>query len=122
MQRFCILTADSSATNGVAWKAPQAVGEFGSSIVFEGSTANAFETTIAVTDPTADQTITFPDASGTVALTSDLTSLQNALDTDDVTEATNLYFTDERAQDAVGNAVGNGLSYNDTTGAVSVNK
>ncbi len=72
-----ILTADSSATNGVAWKAPQAVGEFGSSIVFEGSTANDFETTIAVTNPTADQTITFPDASGTVALTSDVTTHAN---------------------------------------------
>lgn len=33
---------------------------------------------------------------------------------------TNKYFTDERAQDAVGNALGSGLSYNDTTGAISV--
>ncbi len=38
------------------------------SIVFEGATADAFETTITVTDPTADRTITFPNASGTVAL------------------------------------------------------
>jgi len=42
------------------------------SLVFEGSTADAFETTLAVTDPTADQTITLPNATGTVALTSDL--------------------------------------------------
>jgi len=41
-----------------------------SSIVFEGSTANDFETTLTVTDPTADRTITFPDTSGTVALLS----------------------------------------------------
>jgi hypothetical protein len=41
--------------------------------------------------------------------------------TDSLTEgSTNKYFTDERAQDAVGNAVGTGLSYNDTTGAISV--
>jgi hypothetical protein len=40
--------------------------------------------------------------------------------TSSLSEGTNLYFTDERAQDAVGNSVGNGLSYNDTTGAVSV--
>jgi hypothetical protein len=33
---------------------------------------------------------------------------------------TNKYFTDERAQDAVGNAVGTGLTYNDTSGAISV--
>ena len=116
-----ILTADSSATNGVAWKAPQAVGEFGSSIIFEGATANAFETTLAVTDPTADRTITFPDATGTVALTSDISTAAGLLTTDDIDEgATNKYFTDERAQDAIGNSVGTGLSYNDTTGAVSV--
>jgi hypothetical protein len=40
-----------------------------SSIVFEGATADANETTITVTDPTADRTITIPDATGTVALT-----------------------------------------------------
>jgi hypothetical protein len=37
------------------------------SVVFEGATANDFETTLAITDPTADRTITFPDATGTVA-------------------------------------------------------
>ena len=43
------------------------------------------------------------------------------LGTDDVSEgSTNKYFSDERAQDAVGNAVGTGLSYNDSTGAISV--
>jgi hypothetical protein len=40
------------------------------SVVFEGTTADAFETTLAITDPTADRTITFPDSTGTVALTS----------------------------------------------------
>jgi hypothetical protein len=39
------------------------------SIVLEGTTADAHETTLTVTDPTADRTITFPDATGTVALT-----------------------------------------------------
>jgi len=68
-----ILTADSNATNGIAWKAPQAVGVFESSIIFEGSTADDYETTLQVTDPTADRTITLPNASGTVALTSDIT-------------------------------------------------
>lgn len=43
------------------------------------------------------------------------------LGTDDVSEgSTNKYFTDERAQDAIGNSLGSGLSYNDGTGAVSV--
>ena len=41
--------------------------------------------------------------------------------TDNLTEgSTNKYFTDERAQDAVGNSIGSGLSYNDSTGAISV--
>ena len=34
----------------------------------EGSSADGNETTIAFTDPTADRTITFPDATGTIAL------------------------------------------------------
>jgi hypothetical protein len=42
--------------------------------VFEGTTADAFETTLTVTDPTADRTITLPDSTGTVALTTDLSS------------------------------------------------
>jgi hypothetical protein len=37
-------------------------------IQFEGTTADAFETTLTVTDPTADRTITIPDATGTVTL------------------------------------------------------
>ena len=39
-----------------------------SSITFEGATANDFETTLTVTDPTADRTVTIPDATGTVVL------------------------------------------------------
>ena len=39
-----------------------------SAFVFEGATANDFETTFAFTDPTADRTITFANASGEVSL------------------------------------------------------
>ena len=72
-----VLTANSGATYGVEWANPAAVGVFDSSITFEGATANDFETTLAVTDPTADRTITLPDATGTVALTSDITTHAN---------------------------------------------
>ena len=41
------------------------------SLVFEGSTANDFETTLAVVDPTADRTITLPNVTGTVVTTGD---------------------------------------------------
>jgi hypothetical protein len=83
-----VLTADDSATNGVKWAAPAAVGVFGESIVFEGATANDNETTIAVTDPTADRTITFPDATGTVVLkdtTDTLTNKSVSLTTNTIT-------------------------------------
>ena len=226
-----ILTANSSATNGIEWAAPQAVGEFGASILFEGATANDHETTLQVTDPTADRTITLPDATGQVVLRDTTDTLTNKtialgsntvsgtiaefntaltdadfatlagsetftnktfgdtvyieddgitsgriipspsnmtvrgtnelvlnssfgdiilqpgggkgsylgsvdstnaiikqsdldnLNTDDISEnapATNKWFTDERAQDAVGLNVGNGLDYDDSTGAISV--
>jgi len=46
----------------------------GNTLRFEGATADEYETTLTVTDPTADRTITLPNATGTVALTSDITS------------------------------------------------
>jgi hypothetical protein len=47
------------------------------SITFEGASANDYETTLTVTDPTvADVTITLPATTGTVALTSQLASYQ----------------------------------------------
>jgi formylmethanofuran dehydrogenase subunit C len=49
------------------------------SLIFEGSTADSFETTLAVTDPTADRTLTFPNRSGTVAITSDTAFPQSTL-------------------------------------------
>lgn len=41
-------------------------------ITMEGTTANDFEVVINAGEPTADRTVTLPDATGTVALTSDL--------------------------------------------------
>ena len=46
-----------------------------SSIVFEGSSADDFETTLTVTNPTADRTITLPNISGTVVTTGDTGTL-----------------------------------------------
>lgn len=40
----------------------------GSGLLFEGSTADTFETSVVATDPTADRTITLPDQTGTVML------------------------------------------------------
>ena len=41
------------------------------SLIFEGATDNAHETTLTVADPTADRTITFPDRTGTVITSAD---------------------------------------------------
>ena len=69
-------------------------GGFSRGITFEGASGgvDANETLLAVTDPTADRTITLPDATGTVAL---LTSLSIAS--------------------------GSGLTYNSSTGEFSTN-
>jgi hypothetical protein len=48
-------------------------------ITFEGATANDFETTIQVTDPTADRTITIPDVGGTFVTTGDTGSVTNTM-------------------------------------------
>jgi hypothetical protein len=49
----------------------------GASIIIEGATDNTNETTLTVTDPTADRTITFPDATGTVITTGNLSDITN---------------------------------------------
>ena len=47
------------------------------SIVFEGATADAFETTLTVTDPTADRIVTIPDATTTLVGTDTTQTLTN---------------------------------------------
>ena len=93
-------------------------------IIFEGSVDDGSETTLTVANPTADRTITFPNASGTVIIADATQTLTNktissADNTISITASTVSDFT-EAAQDAIGNAVGTGLSYNDSTGAISV--
>ena len=43
----------------------------GANLIFEGYQENAYETTLTVQEPTADRTITFPDADGDVAMLGD---------------------------------------------------
>ena len=50
---------------------------FETQITFEGATDDAHETILAITDPTADRTITFPDATGTVVTTTATQTLTN---------------------------------------------
>jgi len=59
------------------------------------------------------------DAAETAA-NSFTTSAINALTTSDIEEGTNLYYTNERAQDAVGNILGTGLTYNDAGPGIGI--
>ena len=43
----------------------------GANLIFEGYQENEYETTLTVQEPTADRIITFPDASGDVAMLGD---------------------------------------------------
>ena len=59
---------------------PLAGGTLTGNLIFEGATADSNQTILTVTDPTVDRTITFPNETGTVALTSDFsaTSIEDA--------------------------------------------
>ncbi len=48
-------------------------------LIFEGSTADNFETTLTVSNPTADQTLTLPNVSGTVVTTGDTGSVTSTM-------------------------------------------
>ena len=95
--------ADTTSIHGIADTAELATKAFAAELL-----TNATKSNIIITGDKNGLTIT---AENGVA---DST-------TSDLVEGTNLYFTDERAQDAVGNNIGNGLSYDDETGSVSVN-
>ena len=60
--------------DGEKWKATGTTSTeaVGASVIFEGATSDAYETTLTVIDPTADRTITLKNADGTVAFTSDI--------------------------------------------------
>jgi hypothetical protein len=101
-----VLTADSTTGTGLVWSAvpadatkmPLAGGTFTGSVTFEATntyqaantyqgaspmlltgatTGNGYEITLTVTDPTADRTLTLPDATGTVALITDIPASVN---------------------------------------------
>jgi hypothetical protein len=85
-----VLTANSATATGLEWATPAvtltnsvtlsnktlvAPTITGLGIIFEGSTADAFETLLDVVDPTADRTITLPNVDGTVITTGNLSSI-----------------------------------------------
>ena len=75
------VTADLSLTNTATMTNKTLTAPIinGAGIIFEGATADDFETTLAVTDPTADRTITLPNVTGTVVTTGDTGSVTNTM-------------------------------------------
>jgi hypothetical protein len=83
-----------------------------SDIITEDAITGGTQTNITVTYNPTTKVVDFVAENGVADST-----------TDNLTEgSTNKYFTDERAQDAIGTNVGTGISYNDTTGAISVDR
>ncbi len=124
--------------DGTAWVSLAAGGDVSSQItaaidalttdVIEEGTTNLYFTNERAQDAIATAiaagthsniTITYDDSTNKFTFAAENGVADST--TDNLAEgSTNKYFTDERAQDAVGNAVGTGLTYNDTTGAISV--
>lgn len=72
------LDSEKLGGNGGTVTGELLVGSTGT-FVFEGATDNAFETTLGVIDPTADNAINLPDVSGTVITTGDTGTVTNTM-------------------------------------------
>jgi len=92
------------------------------SIILWDDVDYTYSTTISATQPTADRTITIPNATGTVALTTDIPTTTDGL----AEGSTNKYFSSERAQDAAADALAAGthtnitVTYNDNANSISL--
>lgn len=69
------ITFDSGNDASIQWMEDEqrleiegGIVHFGGNIEFEGATADVYETTISVTDPTADRTITIPNSNETIGV------------------------------------------------------
>jgi hypothetical protein len=93
--------------------------EEGTNLYFTDDRAQDAIATAIAAGTHSNITITYDDATNKFTFAAENGVADST--TDNLTEgSTNKYFTDERAQDAIGNSVGTGLTYNDTTGAISV--
>ena len=75
-----------------------AVPLFNSSVEFDGATAGTFKTTVTATDPTANNTITIPDITGTLITTGDTGTITSTMIADGALSGSDL------ADDSIGEA------------------
>ena len=96
--------------------------ETSGSVIFEGATADSFETTLTVSDPTADRTLTLPNKSGTIATTDDISFPNSTTATHPAAEG-NVDLADgetpfETSIDAFGVSTGTKYDQMDPTGSI----
>ena len=105
--------AGTTTTNNVA------VIETSNGVVFEGTTADANETTLIAQNPTADRSIKLPNASGTLALTSDIITDNNQIANSSgyITSFTNTQLSTAQVRGKI-SASGN-AQYNSSTGVIT---
>ena len=98
-KRITVDTVRGDSTNGIRYDtnrdgADEITMSAAGNLIFEGSTADDFETTVGVVDPTTpDKTINFPDASGTVAVSASAPATLSVLGDIGVTVAGDLATT-----------------------------
>ncbi len=92
-------------------------------IVFEGATDDDYETTLTVTDPTADRTITLPNETGTVLTdASTVTATNSTISANNSTNETVYPVFVDGATGTQGLESDTGLTYNPSTGLLTTEK
>ena len=86
-------------------------------IQFEGSSANDFETTLTVTDPTADRSLALPNVSGTLVSTGDTGSVTSTMITDGTIVNADINASAEIAVSKLANGTARQLLQTDSGGA-----
>ncbi|BAQ93171.1 phage-related tail fiber protein [uncultured Mediterranean phage uvMED] len=85
-------------------------------LAFEGSANDQYETTITVTNPTADRTITFPNVTGNVVTTGDTGTVTSAMIADATIVNADVSATAEIAVSKLANGTARQLLQTDTAG------
>ena len=96
---------------------------YGESLIFEGATSDAYETTLTVADPTADRTVLLPNADGTILTTAAVitANLSTITANNSTNETVYLLFADGASGDQ-GLEADTSLTYNPSTNVLSGDK
>ena len=89
----------------------------GGTIQFEGATDNAFETTLTVTDPSADNTLSLPDVTGTLVSTGDTGTVTSTMIADGTIANADISSTAEIAVSKLANGTARQLLQTDVAGS-----